>query len=227
MWEADPKVMQRTADFHKQIADARLPQAADVVDDAAPLDAAVDVLDAHTSAGNAPIRGFLRARAGPAPRLLGRHDHLDLRECKCQKAQILEQPAPRGQRVRGGISNAFIVGTARRGLTQKENRERGVDQQHVFDRVALFLAAITARLLSRILGALDAPFGPIMAKRGETGTGTAAVGRSDGGDDPSVGSTIAAAAASATPRRVANAVKDRVGASPSVRSVARSTTKRA
>ena len=206
--------MQRTADFHKQIADARLPQAADVVDDAAPLDAAVDVLDAHTSAGKAPIRGFLRAREGPAPRLLGRHDHLDLRECKCQKAQILEQPAPRGQRVRGGISNAFIVGTARIGLTQKENRERGVDQQHVFDRVAPFLAAITARVRSRILGALDAPFSPVVPKRGEAGAGS------------SVGPTMAAASASAIPRRMAKSVKERVGASPSVRNVARRTTKR-
>ena len=68
--------------------------------------------------------------------------------------------------------------------------------------MAFFLAAITARLLSRILGALDAPFGAIMAKRGEAGTGTAAAGgRSDGGGNPSVGSTMAAASASATPRR--------------------------
>ena len=88
--------------------------------------------------------------------------------------------------------------------------------------MALFLAAITARLLSRILGALDAPFGAVVAERGEAGTATAAVGRSDGGDDdPSVGSTTAAASASATPRRWANSVKARVGASPNVRSVAR------
>ena len=119
------------------------------------------------------------------------------------------------------------MGAAGMGLTQKENRECRVDQQHVRHGVALFLATITARLLSRILGALDAPFGAIVAKRGEAGTGTAAaVGRSAGGGDPSVGSTMAAAAASATPRRVANSVKDRVGASPSPRSVARSTTKR-
>jgi hypothetical protein len=38
--------------------------------------------------------------------------------------------------------------------------------------VALFLAAITARLLSRILGALDAPFGPVVPKRGEAGAGS-------------------------------------------------------
>jgi len=219
--------MQRTADLHDQISDTFLPEAAEVVDDAAALDAAVDVLDAHAPTGDAPIRGFLGTRQGPAPGLPDRHDDLHPVECERQETQILEQPAPRRQRVRGGIGNAFIVGTARIGLTQKENREHSIDQQHVFDRVALFLAAITARLLSRILGALDAPFGPIMAKRGEASAGAgAAAGRADVGADPSVGSTMAAALASATPRRFANSVTDRVGASPNARSVARSTTKR-
>jgi hypothetical protein len=218
--------MQRTADFHDEVANTRLPQTVGVVDDATALDTAVDVLNAHTATRDAPIGGFLGTREGAASRLPGRYDDLHLVQRKRQEAQILEQPAPCRQGVRGGIGNAFIVGAAGIGRTQKENREHGIDQQHVFDRVALFLAAITARLRSRILGARDAPFGPIMAKRGETGTGTAAVGRAAGGD-PSVGSTMAAAAASATPRRFANSVKDRVGASPSVRSAARSTTKRA
>jgi hypothetical protein len=118
------------------------------------------------------------------------------------------------------------VGAARIGLTQKEDRERCIDQQYVFDRGVLFLAAITARLLSRILGALDAPLGPIVAERGETGAGTGAVDGAAIGDDSSVGSTMAAASASAMPRRWANAATDRVGASPSVRNVARRTTKR-
>jgi hypothetical protein len=214
--------MQRTADFHDQVSNTRLPQAVGVVDDATTLDTAVDVLDAHTTARDASIGSFLGAREGAASRLPGRHDDLDLIERKRQEAQILEQPTARRQGVRGGIRNAFIVGTTRIGLTQKENREDGIDQQDVFDRVTLFLAAITARLLSRILGALDAPFGPIMAKRGEVG---AAAGSADGGD-PSVGTTIAATSASATPRRWANSVKDRLGASPRARNVARSTTKR-
>ena len=92
--------------------------------------------------------------------------------------------------------------------------------------MVLFLAAITARLLSWILGALDAPLGPIMAERGETGAGTGAVDGLDSSGDSSIGSTMAAASASAMPRRWANAVTDRVGASPSVRNVARRTTKR-
>jgi len=108
------------------------------------------------------------------------------------------------------------MGTATMGITQKEKRERGVDQQDIFDRVALFLAAITARLLSWILGALDTPFRPIVPKRETVGAGAGAT----------VGTIMGAASASATPRRCANAVTDRVGASPSARSVALSTTKR-
>jgi hypothetical protein len=215
--------MQRTADLHDQIADTGFPEAVGVVDDATTLDAAVDMLDAHTPAGDAPISGFLPPCEGPAPRLLRRHAHLDLVERECQEAQIVEQPAPRGQRVRGCLGHPLIAGAAGIGVTQKENHDRGIDQQYVFYRVACFLATITARLLNRILGAPDAPFGPIVAKRGEVG---AAAGGSTVVGGPSVGTTRAAASASATPRRIASSVKDRVGASPRVRSVARRTTKR-
>jgi hypothetical protein len=213
--------MQRTADFHDQIAHAPLPEAAGVVDNTTALDAIVDVLDAHTPAGNAAIRGFLPACEGTASRLLGRHNDVDVRERKRQEAQILEQAAPRGQGVRSGIGNPLIVGTAGVGFTQKQDRERSIDQEHVFYRVALFLAAITARLLSWILGALDAPFGPIVPKRGEAGAGGSA-----GVSGPGIGATMARASASAIPRRLANAWTDRVGASPNVRSVARRTTRR-
>jgi hypothetical protein len=82
--------MQRTADFHDQIADTRFPQTVGVVDDPTPLDAAVDVFDAHAPAGDASIRRFLGAREGPASRLLGRHDHVDVWERKRQEAEILE-----------------------------------------------------------------------------------------------------------------------------------------
>jgi hypothetical protein len=219
--------MKRTADFHDTIADARFPQAARIVDDATALDAAVDVLDTHAAACDTPIRRFRRARQGPAPRLLRRHDHLDLVERERQKAQILEPPTTYGQRVGSRLRHALVMDAAGIRVTQKKNRERRVDQPHVLHGVALFLATITARLLSRILGALDAPFGAIMATRGEMGAdvGTTA-GGSVGSGSSSFGATMAAASASATPRRWASAVKDRVGTSPSVRSVACKTTKR-
>jgi hypothetical protein len=219
--------MQRTANFHDQIANACLPQAAGIVDDAAALDTAVDMLDAYAATRDAPIRGFLRACELPPSRLAGRHDDLDLLESKGQEAQILEQPAPCRQRVGGGIGNPLIMGTARAGLAQKEDREHGVDQEHIFDRVVLFLAAITAPLLSRILGALDAPFGPVVPKRGEASAGLgAAAGGMAAGDGSSVGTTRAVASASVTPRRRASSCKDRLGTSPRARRVACSTTSR-
>jgi hypothetical protein len=188
--------MPGTADFHDRLSDPRLPEAADVLDDAAALDEAVDRLNAHAPTSDALIRRLL----GP-------------RERERQEAQILEQPAPCRQGIGGGIRHALIVGTARIGLTQEENREPGIDQEQVVDRVARFLAAITARLLSGILGALEAPFGPLVAERGEAGPAAGAGARATG-DDASVGPTTAAASDSTTPRRWANAVNDRVGASP-------------
>jgi hypothetical protein len=136
------------------------------VDDAAAFDAAVDVLDAHTSSGDPPIRRLLRARELPASRFPGRHDDLDLVEREGQEAQILEQPACGGQGVRGRLGHALIMGATRRGVTQQEDHERGIDQQHIVHGVTCFLAAITARRLSRILGAPDASLSAIVAKRG-------------------------------------------------------------
>jgi hypothetical protein len=49
--ETHPKVMPCTADVHDQIAEPRFPRAVGVVDEPTPLDAAVDVCDAHALAG--------------------------------------------------------------------------------------------------------------------------------------------------------------------------------
>ena len=46
-YETHPEVVQRTAEFHHQIADALLPQADAVFDDTTTLDTAVDMLDAQ------------------------------------------------------------------------------------------------------------------------------------------------------------------------------------
>jgi hypothetical protein len=217
--------MQRTANFHDQITHAGLPKATRVVDDATALDTAIDVLDAYAATGDAPMRRFLRARQGPAPWLPSWHDDLDPVKRERQKAQVLEQAATRGQGVGRGLGNPLIMGAASIGLTEKEDREGGIDQQHVFDRVALLLAAITARLFNRVLGAPDAPLRAIVPTRGEPGAKAGvAAGDVIGGGDSAVGRISAVASASATPMRVANSLTDRVGASPSVRSVACRTT---
>ena len=216
--------MQRPADVHDQIPGTCLSQAIRIEDHATALDAAVDGLDADATACDAPIRGFLGARAGPAPRLLGGHDDLDLVERKRQKAEVLEPPAACGSGVGRGLRHALVVDTARRGLTQQEPRERRVDQQHMLHRMACFLTAITARLFKRVLGAREAPFGAIVATRGAVGPRTgAAAGHAAGVFSSAVGTTRAPASASVTPTRCASACTARLGASPSVRRVPCST----
>jgi hypothetical protein len=105
--------MPRTANFHPQIADASLPETIGVVDDTTALDAAVDVLETHATARDAPIGGVLRPCESPAPRLLRGHDNLAVGERAGQEAAILEQPAARGQGRWCGLRNPFVVGAAR------------------------------------------------------------------------------------------------------------------
>jgi hypothetical protein len=113
------------------------------------------------------------------------------------------------------------VCTPRRGLTQEEDGEHGVDQPHIVDRVARFLAAIMARLLSRSVGTPDTPFGAVMPTRGEAGPwADAGAGGADGCGGSCTGTTSALASVSVTLRRFASSVTDRVGASPSPRRAA-------
>jgi hypothetical protein len=59
--------------------------------------------------------------------------------------------------------------TAAMGIAQKEDDEQGIDEQDIFDGVIFFLAAITCGLFSRVLGADDPPFRPVMGKGGTPG----------------------------------------------------------
>src|SRR5436190_1028218 len=110
------------------------------------------------------------------------------------------------------------------GLAQKKDREWSIDQQDIFDRMVLFLAAITVCLCRRVLGADDAPFGAVMGTRGAAGAtaGPATTGVAAS----SSGVTTVAASASETPSRCARAVRERAGASPRVRNAASSAGKR-
>src|SRR5262245_43222073 len=116
------------------------------------------------------------------------------------------------------------MGTAAVGIAQKEDREEDIDEQDIFDRVVLFLAAITCGLLRRVLGADDAPLCPVMGKRGASGvaTGTATTGAGSSSTEPAT----EAASASVTPSRWARAVRERAGASPRVRRAASSAGRR-
>jgi hypothetical protein len=81
--------MQGTAEFHHEIPDALLPQPDPVFDDAAALDAAVDMLDPQPTVVQGLVGQFLLQRQLLAAGFLGRHEDLDLGERKREEAQIL------------------------------------------------------------------------------------------------------------------------------------------
>ena len=195
--------------------------------DTTALDTAIDMLDPQPTLVQGLVGQFLLQGQLPTAWLLRRHEDLHLGEGERQEAQILQQPTPRRQGIRGGLGNPEVMNTAAVGVAQKEDREGGIDEQDVFDGVVSFLAAITCRLCSRVLGADNAPFRPVMGKRGDAGAAATGAGSSARGASSSArGVTIAAAAASDTPSRCVRAASERVGASPRVRSAASSTGKR-
>jgi hypothetical protein len=81
--------MQRTAEFHHEIADALLPQPGPIFDDATALDTTVDMLNPQPSLVQRLVGHLLRQRELLAAWLLGRHQDLDLRQCERQEAEIL------------------------------------------------------------------------------------------------------------------------------------------
>jgi hypothetical protein len=218
--------MQGATDLHHEIADALLPQAHPVFHNATPLDTAVDMLNPQPPlvehlVGQVLLQGQL-CTAG----LLRRHEDLHLRERERQKAQILQQPTPSRERVGSDLRDTQIMHTATVGVTEKEDREEGMHEQDVFDGMVLFLAAITLFLFSRVLGADDAPFGPVMGTRGAIGGAAAGTGATGAGSFSSASTTVVASA-SETLSRWARAVRERAGASPRARSAASSTGKSA
>jgi hypothetical protein len=109
------------------------------------------------------------------------------------------------------------------GVTEEEDKEQSIDQQDIFDRMIFFLAALTVDLFSRVLGADNPSFRPVMGTRGASGVAT---GVTTGAWVSSTVPTPEAASISETPRRWARAVRERVGASPRVRRAASSAGRR-
>ena len=159
--------MQGTTEFHHQIADTLLPQADPVFHNATALNTAVDMLDPQPPLVQHLVRALLFTREFLAAWFLGWHEDRHLRECECQEAQILQEPAPRWQGIRRRVSDGLIMGAAAIGVTEKEDEEQGIDEQDIFYCMVFFLAAITRFLFNRVLGADDPPFRPVMGKRGD------------------------------------------------------------
>jgi hypothetical protein len=212
-------MVQGTAEFHHQITDAFFPQTNTVFDDATALHTTVDMLNPPPPLVECLVGPLLLQEQLRTARLLRRHEAFHLRERARQEAQILQQSTPSRERGGGGLRDAQIMDPAAVGVAQKEDDEQGSDEQHLFDGVVPFLAAITRGLFSRVLGADNASFRPVMGKRGASGVAT-------GAGSSSNELTTEAAAASVTPSRWARAARERAGASPRVRRAANSAGRR-
>jgi hypothetical protein len=212
--------MERTTDCHHEIADARLPPAAPVGDDATAFDTPVDMRNAPSAivpglGGPLLVQGACRAAW-----LLARPEALALGQPQRQQAQSLPQPAPRGQGRRRRVSHGLLRGAAALGVTEHEAEAQGLDAQAILHRVGFGLAALTRGLLSRSWGAAEAACRPVMGTRGEAGAAAGMIATGAGAS--SRGATPGAAAASETPRRWARAVRERAGAAPRLRRAATS-----
>jgi hypothetical protein len=120
--------MQRTANFHHQIADALLPEAHPVFDDATALDTTVDMLNAQSAIVQGLVGQLLFQGEFLAAWFLGRHEDLHLGQRKRQEAQILQQPAPRGQGIGCRVSNGLLMDATAIGVAEEEDCEQGIDQ---------------------------------------------------------------------------------------------------
>src|SRR5262249_31483367 len=116
---------------------------------------------------------------------------------------------PRRQGIRRRVRNGLLMGTTAIGVTEQEDEEQRVDEEHIFYRMVFFLAALTRGLCSRVLGADDPSFRPIMGTRGDSGVATGAA--TTGADSSSNEPTTEAASASETPSCWARTVRERVG----------------
>src|SRR2546423_8228000 len=172
------------------------------------------MLDPQSTLVQGLVRPLLLHRELLATGLLRRHEDLHLGQRERQEPQILQEPAPCGQGIRRCVGNRLIMSAAAVGVAQKEDQEECIDEQDIFDGVVLFLATITFFLFSSVLGADDAPFRPVMGKRGESGpaTGAAGGGGTDRGSSADTAPPTVGPPATAHP--YARAVRHRVGGSP-------------
>jgi uncharacterized peroxidase-related enzyme len=125
--QTDSEVMQGTTEFHHEIADAVLPQPDAVFHDATALDAAIDMLDPEPAVMQRLIGALLLPCQPLIPWLLGRHQDLHLWERERQKAQLLQQPASRGQGIRRRVGNRLVMDAASTRVTEKEDDEQRID----------------------------------------------------------------------------------------------------
>jgi hypothetical protein len=165
--------MQATTRFHDGVPNPILPEADGVFHDPVAFDPTNGMFDPHADGRDPTICLFLRGREFPTTRFfLGLEDR-DPRQEESLEALILIQTTADWQGITRELRHALIRRLAFTCVTQEGNVTGFIDQQEVFERVALLLATVIFFLLLRIFRTLDRSFRPILPKRGGVETPSA------------------------------------------------------
>ena len=97
-------------------------------------------------------------------------DNRDAITHKALESPLLIEMTPAWQGITGQIREASVMFLAFHGVTQEADVTGLIDDQQVFDRVTLLLAAVVVLLALWIEWAMDRSLSAIMPKRGGIGT---------------------------------------------------------
>jgi hypothetical protein len=162
--------MQSTTRLHHDVANTVLQEAYLVFHHAVSFYATNRVFDTDSDGRDRTLGRFFLWGEFTAPWFfLGLDDGHPSERNTLEPPSLLEA-TPVGQGRAGQIRQAFIMGFALTGGAQEANVTGFVDDQQVFDRVALLLTAVMVLWFLWIFRAMDRPLRTIMPKRGDVGT---------------------------------------------------------
>jgi hypothetical protein len=159
--------MQSTTCFHDDVANTILQEAALVFHKTVPFYSTNRMFDTDADGRDRMIGCFFPWGEFTAPWFFLRLNDGNPIERKTLKPHILIETTPVGQGIAGQICQAFIMGFAFIGVAQEAHVTGFVDDQQVFDCVALLLTAVMVLLLFWIFRAMDRPLRTIMPTRGD------------------------------------------------------------
>jgi hypothetical protein len=158
--------MQPTTRFHHGIPNAILQETDCIFHDPIAFHPTHGMFNADAHGGNTTIGRLLRRREFPATRCVLRLDDRDARQDKALEALLLIQATAGWQGIACQLGHALISGLSFTGVAQAADVTGLGDHEEVFDRVALFLAAVVFLLFLGIGRAMDRSLRAIMPKRG-------------------------------------------------------------
>ena len=156
------EVMQTATDREHSILEAAFPIADEIFDYPVAFDAADGVFHPDPQRGQPLVNMPIEIRQRLPARFLLRLQDGDFIYLEALKARILREFAPWGELILAFVGQFFVMFLAFYRRCKKDNPTLHIDQDIIFDRVLLFLAAVVLFLLLGVAGALNWAFRTIV-----------------------------------------------------------------